>query len=150
MPEAAVEEVIEMTRQLIEGVFSCGVIPEDWEESFILNIYRGKGESLACGSYHGLKLTDQVMKLLEWVLDIYFLEMVDIDGMQFGFVPGRGDIDANFIVRHLHEKCITANIWLYFAFVDIEKAFDRVPRRVLWWVLRSLGMGCACHPGYVL
>ena len=26
------------------------------------------------------------------------------------------------------------------AFVNLEKAFDRVPREVLWWALRHVGM----------
>ena len=26
------------------------------------------------------------------------------------------------------------------AFVDLEKVFDRVPRKVIWWVLRKLGV----------
>ena len=92
------------------------------------------------------------MKLLEWVLDFYVHEMVNIGEMKFGFVPGRGTTDALYMVRQLQEKYIAANKLFYFAFVDFEKAFDRVPKKDLWWALRSLvvGMGCDCHPGHVL
>jgi hypothetical protein len=44
-----------MLRQLTEVVFSNGVIPKDWEESHILNLYKGNGEALDRGNYRGLK-----------------------------------------------------------------------------------------------
>ena len=140
MLKAAGDEGVELIRQLAEAVFSSGDIPEDWEKSFILNLHKGKGDALDRGNYRGLKLTDQVMKLLERTLDFYIRKMVDIDEMQFGFVPGRGTTDAIFIVRQMQEKHLAANKPLYFAFVDLEKAFDRVPRKVLWWALRSVGV----------
>ena len=59
---------------------------------------------------------------------------------QFGFVPGRGTTDTIFVVRQLQEKYLAANKRLYMAFVDLEKAFDRVPQKVIWWALRKLGV----------
>ena len=140
MLKASGEEGIELMRQLCEEVFSNGVIPSDWEESTILNLYKGKGDALDRRNYRGLKLTDQVMKLCEGVLEKSIRVMVDINGMQFGFVPGRGTTDAIFIARQMQEKYRAAKKPLYFAFVDLEKAFDRVPREVLWWALRSVGV----------
>ena len=66
--------------------------------------------------------------------------------MQFAFVPGRGTTDAIFIIRQLQEKFLSRkdlndkNLTLFFAFVDLEKAFDRVPRKVLWWAMRKVGV----------
>ena len=42
-----------------------GVIPSEWEDSFIINIYKGKGDALERGNYRGLKLLDHVMKGIE-------------------------------------------------------------------------------------
>ena len=140
MLKAAGEVGIELLTELTGVVFCKGVIPTDWQESFILNLYQGQGGALERGNYRGMKLTDQVMKLLKCALDSFIREMVDIDAMQFGFVPGRGTTDAIFIIRQLQKKYIAANKPLYFAFLALEKAFDRVPKKVLWWALRSLGV----------
>ena len=64
--------------------------------------------------------------------------MVNINEIQFGFLPGRGTTDAIFIVRQLQEKYIAANKLHYFAFIHLEKARDRVPRKVPWWASSSL------------
>ena len=60
--------------------------------------------------------------------------------MQFGFMPGSGITDAIFILRQLQEKHLAKNKKLYFAFVDLEKAFDCVPRKVIWWAMGKLGI----------
>ena len=76
-------------------------------DNFILNLYKDKGEALNWGNYCGLKLTDQVKKLVEKVLDFYIPKMVNTNEMQFGFVSGRRATDAIFIVCQLQKKYIT-------------------------------------------
>ena len=108
--------------------------------SFIVCLYKGKGDALERGNYRGLKLTEHVMKVLERIVDGLIRHVVSIHDSQFGFVPGRGTQDAIFVVRQLQEKYLAANKRLYIAFVNLEKAFDRVPRKVIWWALRKLGV----------
>ena len=103
-------------------------------------LLQGKGDVLLRGNYRGLKLLDQVMKVMEHILATIIRTQVDIDAMQFGFMPGRGTTDAIFILRQVHEKYLGKHKDLYFAFVDLEKAFDCVPRKVLWWAMRRVGV----------
>ena len=43
-----------------------------------------------------------------------------------------------FILRQLQEKYLTKKKNLYFAFTDLEKASDRVPKVAVWYTLRKL------------
>ena len=73
------------------------VIPESWQISELVPIYKGKGDVLECS----------------W------------------FRPGTGTTDAIFIARQLQERYRGKHRELWWAFVDLEKAFDRVPRKVV-------------------
>ena len=78
------------------------------------------------------------MKVFERIIEKRVRSQVELDDMQFGFSPGKGSTDAIFIVRQLQQKLLSKNKEVWMAFVDLEKAFDRVPREILWWSLRQL------------
>ena len=77
--KAAGKEGVELARQLTEAIFRFGVIRTDWNESINLNLSKATSDTLDRANYHGLKLTDQVMKQLEHLLDSYILEKVNSD-----------------------------------------------------------------------
>ena len=55
-------------------------------------------------------------------------------------MPGRGCVDQMFTLQQIVEKCLHANVKLYCAFVDLEKAYDTVNRDKLWSVLSEYGV----------
>ena len=120
MIRAAGDMGASMIRDLAVAIIRDGKVPSDWEQSFIVCLYKGNGDALERGNYRGLKLTEQVMKILERIVDGLIRQLVSIDDSQFGFVPGRGTTDAIFVVRQLQEKYLAANKRLYMAFVDLE------------------------------
>ena len=105
MLRAAGEPGMQWVTSIFNDVIREGKIPTDWSKSWLVNVYKGKGDALACGSYRGIKLLDQVMKILQRVVEKRIRERVTLDEIQFGCRPGRGTIDAIFIAaRHMQEK----------------------------------------------
>jgi hypothetical protein len=139
MLKASGDVGVKWVTDLCNAIIQEGKIPDDWKKSWMVNVYKGKGDALECGSYRGIKLLDHVMKVLERVIEKKVRSKVVINDMQFGFRPGRGTTDAIFIVRQVQERYLEKkDLWM--AFVDLEKAFDRVPREIVWWALRRLGV----------
>ena len=60
------------------------------------------------------------MKNVERVLERRIRELINIDSMQFGFMPGRGTKDALFVVQRMQEEYRGNKKKLYMCFVDIE------------------------------
>ena len=91
---------------------------------------------MTSGTAAAVKRLEHVMKVVERLMEKNPCGIVSVDEMQFGFMPERGTIDAVFILRRMQEEYHAKRKKLCMCFVDLEKAFDRVPRKVLEWVLR--------------
>ena len=140
MLQASGEVGISRMTDLFNGILDEYKIPEDWNTSVTLNCFKNKGEVTDRGNYRGLKLLEHLIKVFEKVIEEEIRRQVSIYSMQFGFVPGRGTIDAISIARQLQERYLGNKKKLYFAFFDPEKVFDRVPREVVRGFLRKLAV----------
>ena len=69
MIKAAGDTGATMICDLATAIIRDGKVPTDWEQSFIVCLYKGKGDALDRGNYRGLKLTEQAMKILERIVD---------------------------------------------------------------------------------
>ena len=107
--------------------------------SSLVPIFTGKRDPLNPNCSRGIKLLEHAFRLYEKILDGRLREVVDIDKIQHGFMPERGTVDAVFVLRRLSEKFRAENK-LFFIFVVLEKAFDRVPREIIRFALRRKGV----------
>src|SRR4029077_7892696 len=114
---SAVKDIMWLTN-LFNKVIAVGKITDEWKRSWMVPVYKGKGDVLECSSYRGIKLLDHAMKVFERVVERKLRSSITIVEQQFEFRPGRGTTDAIFIVRQLQEKFLGKKKELWMAFVE--------------------------------
>ena len=122
--------------QLFNKCIEEGRIPTDWRKSVTVPIYKKKGDIAHCSNYRPIRLMCHTLKIFERVLEARLREIVDISEMQCGFRPEHSTTDAIHVARRMMEKAREWNKPLHLAFLDLEKAYDRVPRQLIWEALR--------------
>ena len=88
-------------------------------------------------NYRGVKLMSHTIKLWERMIEARLREITKIADKQFGFRPGKSTTEPIFALRILQEKYREKNKELHVVFGDLEKAYDRVHRELIWRSLRK-------------
>src|SRR5215470_4611566 len=137
------EKGIVWLTKLFNEILRSKKMPDEWRKSILIPIYKNKGDIQSCGNYRGIKLMSHTMKLWERVIEHRLRRETHVSENQFGFMPGRSTMEAIYLIRGLIEKYRSREKDLHMVFIDLEKAYDRVSREVLWKALEKKGMRIA-------
>ena len=114
-------------------------VPNDWNLSYIINLFKGKWDVYLVGTTKALN-----RRTIQWkfqsIFSIQLLVNKYLDNMQLSFMPDRGTTHAIFIFRQLQEKYLHKKRNTHFVFVGLENAFHYVQHTVLSWAMQKLAI----------
>ena len=128
-------------RDVILEFWNSEITPDEWS-SGRLNILPKKGDLKNVNNYRGIMLLETFYKIAANILHARLLPIAEnIDQEpQCGFRPVRSCMDAIFALRLALKKRKEHDLESWVLFIDLVKAFDRVPRPMLWCVLKKFGV----------
>ena len=134
------ESALKFLTKLYSRTMESERMPEEWRDSVLIPIFKNKGDVQRCSNYRGIKLISHTMKLWERIVEKRLRSDLKFSNQQYGFMPGKSTTDALFALRVLMEKYREGQKELHCVFVDLEKAYDKVPREEVWYCMGKSGL----------
>ena len=117
--------------------------PVEWETG-LLSILPKKGDLSKPGNYRGIMMLEVGYKILGIILLARLKPVKESTALDHEFQNGfrglRGTIDSVFTVKQLVKKRSEHGLPTWLLLIDLVKAFDRVPRELLWQVMIKQGV----------
>ena len=130
--------LIDKVVKMVQNVFETRQINQDFVRNEIITLPK-KNNTMKCEEHRTIALTSHTMKILLKVIANRIKAVLNknINPLQYSFMPNRGTIEAVTALKTICSNKIDLGQALYVAFVDFEKAFDRVHHRKLLEILEN-------------
>ena len=135
------EAIIQSIFELFEQVYETEDIPDQWGEAIITNFGKGKKvDPEKLSNKRGISLSSNIGKLLERIILKRALKVIQFTEAQAGSREGRGCVDQLFIFKSITQQRTFEGKQTFVAFLDLEKAYDKVWRDGLFYNLWKKGV----------
>lgn len=125
---------------LFNFVMNSAIIPAQWVMSRLVVLYK-KGSREICDNYRGISIMDSIAKLFDMMLCQRLVLWFKPNREQAGAQKNRGCIEHIVTLRLLVDYAVCKKLPLFIIFVDFTKAYDKVPRSTLFYMMKRLGCG---------
>ena len=126
-------ELLEQLLRLYDMYWKQGKIPEEWKITKVISIFK-KGDRTNPENYRGISLLCSGYKIYAKIISRILSNITEAVLLeeQLNFRKRQSCINNIFTVKQIVEKRIEHNFETHLLFGDYYKAFDKVPRLMLW------------------
>ena len=133
-------EWIILITTLFNLIFTSSCYPISWSKAKLFMLFK-RGNRKDPNNYRGISVINSIAKLFDMILCSRLEAWFKPFREQAGAQKGRGCIEHIVTLRLLSDYAKKKKTKLFMTFVDFSKAYDLVPRNMLFVVLKRLGCG---------
>jgi len=134
--------LVEPMKSILNAMFTRGQVPHGANVHLVTPVLK-KGDELCIGNYRPIAVPEPLMRLYATILNNRLVEYLEGNGCraqtQTGFRPGFSTVHQLFALQHFVDGASRRKP-LYCCFLDLSKAYDRVPQHQVWEALARLGV----------
>jgi hypothetical protein len=142
-PALGMNPLLQPLATFFTHLLSSGTAPEAWAATLVTVIFK-KGDPSQWSNYRPVAMVPLLAKVYTILLNSRLVAWAEAAGVrvpaQTGFRPRHATTHHAFVLQHLVEKYKRRGKRLFCCFVDLAKAYDSVPRDLLWQRLHDVGV----------
>jgi hypothetical protein len=139
--KADIDTTVNLLHPLLEKIWTEEKLPKDWKQGLIVKLPK-KGDITNCNNWRGITLMSVPSKVLSRIILNRIKESVEekLRKEQAGFRKHRSCVDLINTLHIILEQSAEWRSTLHLTFIDSEKAFNSVNRRVMWNTVEEYGI----------